>query len=167
MLGIPFSLACIAFLICSAWAPFLHLHFFAPFLALTYYAKPFSKAVGISLFCGLLLDLFSSEFRFGVMTLSSVATTLLLYSQKKHFFEDKPLALSLFTMVISTAFFVVEICLVYLFDRDIPITLATFCIDGIFMSAIDGLYAFLWFTCPLKLYKYLKKKGWRKIDDPA
>jgi hypothetical protein len=129
---------------------------------MVYYAKPFPKAVGLSLLCGLLLDLMSSEFRFGIITLTAVATTLLLYAQKKHFFEDKPLAFSLFTAVISAVFFAIHLCLVYCLDRGAPITAAL-----MVMPLLDGLYAFLWFTCPLKLYKYVKKRGWRKVDDPA
>ncbi len=162
-LYIPFCLALAAALFCSAGFPALHLSFFAPFLALAYYTAPFSKSLWISLGCGVILDLISSEFRFGLMTLTWALTTLLVYKQKKHFFEDKPLALSLFTAVIAAVSTTLELTTIYLFDRGLSISFASACIDTLLMSAVDGLYAFLWFTCPLKLYKYIKKVGWRGL----
>jgi rod shape-determining protein MreD len=159
----PFLLALIAALFGSVVFPSLHLSFFVPFLALTYYAAPVSKALWISVGCGLILDLISSEFRFGLYTLSFVLTTMLLYSQKKHFFEDKPLAFSLFSSVIAAVSIFLQFILIHLFDRGISFSLFTAFVDGIFMSAVDGLYAFLWFTCPIRLYIYMKKVGWRNL----
>ncbi len=158
-----FLLALFAALFFSVFFPSLHLSFFVPFLALTYHAATFSKALWISVICGLILDLISSEFRFGLHTLTFVITTLLLYSQKKHFFEDKPLAFSLFSSAIAAVSIFLQFILVHLFDRGIPFSVLSTFLDGIVMSAIDGVYAFLWFTCPLRVYTYIKKVGWRNL----
>ncbi len=158
-----FILALIGAVFGSVFFPYLHLSFFAPFLALTYHATTLSKALWISLACGLILDLISSEFRFGLSTLTFVLATLLLYAQKKHFFEDKPVALSLFTAAIAAVLTLLQFILVHLFDRGIPFSALTIVTDVIFMSVVDGLYAFLWFTCPMRLYIYIKKVGWKKL----
>ena len=159
----PFLLALFAAIFGSVFFPYLHLSFFAPFIALTYYAATLSKALWISVGCGLILDLISSEFRFGLYTLTFVLATLLLYSQKRHFFEDKPLAFSLFASVIAAVLTFLQFILVHLFDRGVPYSALTLFTDVILMPAVDGLYAFLWFTCPIRLYIYIKKVGWKNL----
>lgn len=162
-LYLSFSLALIAAIFGSAFFPYLHLCFFAPFLALTYHASTPSKSLWLSLLCGVILDCISSEFKFGLHTLTFVLATLVLYPQKKHFFEDKPLALSIFTAIISSALTFLQFILVYLFDRGIPFSALTALTDFILMPAVNSLYAFLWFTCPIKLYIYTKKVGWKNL----
>ena len=159
----PFALALFATLFGSALFPKLHLSTFAPFLAIVYHVTPFSKALWIALGCGTILDLLSSEVRFGVYALNFVLITLLLYSQKKHFFEDKALGLSLFTTLIAAASTFLQFVLAHLFDRGIPFSSSVVGFDVLLMSAVDGLYAFLWFTCPLKIYTYIKKMGWKNL----
>ncbi len=158
-----FALALAAALFGSVFFPYLHLSFFAPFLALSYHAAPLSKSVWLSVACGLILDLISSEFRFGLYTLTFVITTLLLYAQKRHFFEDKPLALSLFSAAIAAVLIFLQFIFVHLFDRGIPFSMMSAFVDGILMSAVDGIYAFLWFTCPMRLYIYIRKVGWKGL----
>jgi len=92
-----------------------------------------------------------------------VLTTLVLYPQKRHFFEDKPLALSIFTAIISSVLTILQFILVHLFDRGLPFSILTALTDIVLMPIVDGLYAFLWFTCPIKLYIYTKKVGWRNL----
>ncbi len=162
-LYISFGLALLAAIFGSVFFPYLHLSFFAPFLALTYHAATLSKSLWLSLVCGVILDLLSSEFRFGLHTLTFVLATLVLYAHKRHFFEDKPLALSIFTAIISTILTLLQFILVHLFDRGIAFSTLTVLTDVIFMSLVDGLYAFLWFTCPLRLYIYTKKVGWKNL----
>lgn len=158
-----FSLGLIAAIFTSAFFPYLHLCFFAPFLAIAYHASTLSKSLWLSLLCGVILDSVSSEFQFGLQSLTFVLTTLVLYPQKRHFFEDKPLALSIFTAIISSILTVLQFILVHLFDRGLPFSILTVLTDFILMPIVDGLYAFLWFTCPIKLYIYTKKVGWKNL----
>ena len=158
-----FSLAFLAAVFGSVFFPYLHLSFFAPFLALSYHATTLSKSLWLALICGVILDLISSEFKFGLSTLTFVLATLLLYAQKRHFFEDKPLALSIFTAIIAAVLTLLQFVLIHLFDRGISFSTLTVLTDVIFMSAVDGLYAFLWFTCPMRLYIYIKKVGWKNL----
>src|ERR1700722_1061302 len=97
----PFLLA-LLFAVCgTVFLPRVHLLAFSPFLGLLYNKCSFIKALWISSLCGLVIDLLSSEFRFGIHALNCCLTTLLLYKQKRHFVEDRSLALSLFTVLIS------------------------------------------------------------------
>lgn len=158
-----FSLAFFAAVFGTVFFPFLHLSFFAPFLALCYHASNLSKSLWIAVVCGVILDLMSSEFKFGLHTLGFVLATLVLYPQKRHFFEDKPLALSIFTVIIAAGLTLLQFVLIHLFDRGISFSALTFLTDVILMSIVDGLYAFLWFTCPMRLYIYIKKVGWKNL----
>ncbi len=154
----PFLLAFLMTLISTAVFPGIRLMTFAPFFALSYYRLSFPKALWLSFGCGLLLDLLSSELRFGLYALASTAITAVLYMQKRHFFEDKPLAFAAFSALISlvlTAFL--------LFLTDIKLDFTSLLTNLLLMPAIDGLYAFLWFTCPMKLYIYIQKTGWRNL----
>ncbi len=157
-----FALALLATLFNSIFFD-IHLVTFAPFLGIVYHMTSLSRAVWIGLGCGFILDLLSSEMRFGLYSLNFVLITLALYSQKKHFFEDKPLGLSLFTVLIAASSTLLQLVLAHLFDRGIPLSGSLIGIDVFLMSVIDGLYAFLWFTSPLKLYTYIKKVGWRNL----
>jgi rod shape-determining protein MreD len=158
-----FALALVTALFGSILFPFFPLNSFAPFLAIVFYAAPFSKALWISCGCGLILDLLSSEFHFGLHALTLIATTALLFHQKRHFFEEKPIALSIFTAVISCVATLLQLIFVPLFDRGITFSTLSFLTDAIALSLLDGLYGFLWFTCPMRLYIYIKKKGWKAL----
>ena len=110
-----FGLALTFALFGSLLFPFFPLNAFAPFLAIVFYVAPFSKALWISCGCGLILDLLSSEFHFGVHALTWIATTALLFHQKRHFFEEKPVAFSIFTAVISSVSTIFQLIFIPLF----------------------------------------------------
>ncbi len=162
-----FGLALIPALFGSILFPFFPLAPFVPFLAIVFYVAPFSRALWISCGCGLILDLLSSEFHFGVHALTLISTTAILYHQKKHFFEDKPLAFSIFTSVISALSTLMQLIFIPLFDRGISFSLLSFMTDVIALPMLDGLYGFLWFTCPMRLYIYIKKTGWKAVFQKA
>ena len=158
-----FGLALIFVLFGSILFPFFPINAFAPFLAIVFYVAPFSKALWISGGCGLILDLLSSEFHFGLHALSWIATTALLFHQKRHFFEEKPMAFSIFTAVISSVFTLFELVFIPIFDRGIAFSTLSFLTDVIALPILDGVYGFLWFTCPMRLYIYIKKMGWKAL----
>jgi len=157
-----FTLALIPTLLGSLILP-VSLHPFTPFLAIVYYVAPFPKALWISLGCGLILDLLAPGFHFGIHALTLTCASLLLFHQKKHFFEDKPIAVFLFTSLISMATTLLTLLFIHIFDRGLPFSFAAFLTDVVLFSFIDALYGFLWFTCPMRLYIYIKKKGWRAL----
>lgn len=157
----PFSLALLFALFGSALFPQIHLLAFSPFLALLYNRRNFVRALWIASLCGFAIDLLSSEFRLGIHALNYCLTTLLLYKQKRHFFEDKSLALSLFTLLISIVSTVLQLLLISIFDRALPLSGKLLITDLILMPIADAGYAFLWFSCPMKLFAIIQKMGWR------
>lgn len=157
-----FILALLPALTGSLFLPF-SIHAFVPFLAILYYVAPFPTALWISFGCGLGLDLVAPDFRFGIHALTYTCATLLLFHQKKHFFEDKSVAVFLFTALISMATTLLTLLFIHIFDRGIPFSAAAFTTDIVLLSLVDALYGFLWFTCPMRLYIYVKKKGWRAL----
>ncbi len=134
---------------------------FSPFLAIFFNCSNFQRSLWIASLCGLMIDLLSSEFALGLYALNYCLTTLLLFNQKKHFFDDKPLALSLFTMLISIVSTVVQWVLICIFERGLPLSGKLLLTDLVAMPLIDAAYAYVWFSCPMMLYLHSKKVGWR------
>ncbi len=160
----PFLLALSFALFGNIFFPYLRLSAFAPFLAILYNRAPVTKALWIAFGCGFIIDLMSSYARLGLYGLNFVIITALLYPQRRHFFEDKATALALFSTIIAALSILLQLFLVQVFDKSIPLSWKTLFSDVIVMSILDGLYAFLWFTCPMKLYIYIQKKGWKKVE---
>jgi len=158
-----FALAISAALFGTVFFPNLRLMAFAPFLAIAYNRLSLTSALWISTLCGLALDLFSSQMHFGFFSLSYALTTLLIYQQKRHFFDEKPQALSIFTALISIVATCIQLLLNYLFDKQILFSWKLVMSDLIGMPMIDALYAFLWFTLPIRLYLHIKQVGWRQF----
>ena len=157
-----------SFLLASFFAIFgtaltqeIKLFAFSPFLAILYNRANFQRSLWIASLCGLMIDLLSSELRLSLYALNYCLTTLLLFKQKKHFIEDKPLALSLFTMLISIVSTVVQWLLICIFERGLPLSAKLLLTDLVAMPLLDAVYAYVWFICPLMLYLHIKKVGWR------
>lgn len=162
-LTFPFLLALFMTLFGSIFFSSFRLMTFAPFLALSYNRLSFVKALWMAFGLGLILDLLGNELRFGLYALNFVLTTGVIYSQKRHFFEDKATALACFSALIAAFSTLLQLILLYLFDKGLDISGKTVLSDVVLMPILDGLYAFLWFTCPMRLYAYLEKAGWKGL----
>ena len=161
-LWIPFFLALSFLLIGTALFPEIRIWAFSPFLAIAYHRLSFPKSLWLSFFCGLLLDCLSSQFRFGLFSLNFVFVSCFLYFQKKHFFEDKLLSLSLYSILISfllSFFLILFACL----SHEISLNPSLIFSELIVMPFSEGIYAFFWFTCPISLIVYFKKHGLRHL----
>lgn len=159
----PFSIAAFFALFGTALFPQFKFLAFSPFLALLYNRSNFLTSVWIASLCGLMIDLLSSEFRLGIHALTYCLATFLLYQQKKHFFEDKPVALSIFTLIISSVSSVLQLLLISIFDRALPLSLGMLVTDLVMMPLFDAVYAFLCFCCPIMLYLHIRKVGWKTL----
>ena len=160
---LPFLLALVYAVFGTALLPGLHLSAFAPFLAITLMRKGFIPSLWIAALSGLVLDLLNSEMRFGLYALNFSLTALLLHAQKKHFFDDRPFALALFTAVISSVSTLLQYVLLSLFDQKLPLSFGTALSDLVGMPLLDGVYAFIWFNAPIRFYLYARRIGWRNL----
>ncbi len=154
-----FALALLVALFGSAFIPSIRLFAFAPFLALIFMRLALLPSLWIAAATSLLIDLLSSEMHFGAFSLIYCLTTLLTYHQKRHFFADKPLALSLYTALISVVASSLELFFRYALDSPLPLNWMMIATDVFGMSVLDALYAFICFTCPIKIYQYFQRIG--------
>lgn len=145
---------------------FLHsvrLSFFAPFLALAYNRTSFVIALWIAFGAGICLDLVSTCERFGIYGLNFVLTTALLFPQRRRFFEDKASSFALYSAIVAAVSTLIQLALLYVFDSGVVLSGKLFLFDVLALYALDGLYAFLWFTCPMRLYTYIQKVGFKAL----
>lgn len=159
----PFFLALAFSLFGTVFFPHFRLCPFSPFLAIAYHRRPFIPSLWLSLGCGLILDLASSQMHLGLYALTYCLVTVCLYKQKRHFFEEKPVALSLFAAVISSVSGLILLLLTFAFDKQFPYSWELTLFELFVMPFFDALYAFVWFTCPMKLYAYIQRVGWKKL----
>lgn len=165
-LWIPFCFALSFVLWGTALFPQAKIWAFTPFLAITFHRTSLYRSLWTSLFCGLILDCFSSQFPFGWYACIHALGAFFLFRQKRHFFEDKPFALSFYSALLSS-FFSLSLLLGAFWHQEIPMTFSLLLSDLVLMPFLDALYAFLWFTCPLSLIAYLKKRGIKKWLSPS
>ncbi|MBS0629033.1 MAG: hypothetical protein JSS30_02270 [Verrucomicrobia bacterium] len=149
-----FFLALLALVFGASVFPSTRLITFSPFLAIVFLRKPFLPSLWIGALCGLLVDLFTVDIRFGVFALCSVGTTALTFQLKRYFYEDNLFSIPLYTAAISAVFSTLQFVLLrHLVTFNLQLLLSTLLI----MPLVDGLYGFVWFTCPRMVYLTLKR----------
>lgn len=133
---------------------------FAPFLTIAFNRYPLTRALYLAAGCGLIMDLLSTLAPFGFHALVYVIATFCLY-RFRLFFVEKALGVSSFTVLFSVISTLVERLLLNLFGITIPFTWKGAATDFLIMPLLDGFYAFLWFSCPLMLYYFLRRQWFR------
>lgn len=156
MLIFAFILGLTALILQGILLPQLAILAFAPFLALVTMKCPLKKALALSVLAGAMLDLLSED-PMGLHALNYAIITSLLFKSKKHFSHEQPLHLSLFSALISLLSTILQLILLFLFDRRVPFGGRWIFADLIGMPLIDALYAFVWFAAPLALFEKLRR----------
>ena len=157
----PLGLTLFFLLFSSTLIPYIKLSPLSIFLAFLYHRYPLEKCLWISALSGLSLDLLNADARLGIHALTLTLTTLLIYKQKHHFFEDKPLALALFTLPISILWTSLEWLVMPLSGLFCTFSPSLFVTDLFVMPLVDTLYAWLLFCLPLSIYAQVKTVGWK------
>jgi cell shape-determining protein MreD len=142
---------------------------FIPFLALVNLLHPLSKTLPWSCFVGILIDLLSYD-PFGVHALNYTLSSLVCFRGKRYFYFDAPLQFGLYTAFFSFISTVLQVVLLFLFDRRILFQGRWWLIDGPLLPICDALYALLWFAGPLAIYRILRRLGgiyWLKKHQPS
>lgn len=132
--------------------------FFAPFLVIAYYNQTLRSCLWLSLLCGFLIDLLSSQHRLGLFALNYCLTTLFLYQQKKHFFQDNPTTFPLMTFFFSVLSTSIHIALLMFFGKPLFLTSDFFTQDLIRLPLYDAFYAGIAYTFPYLLFPKKGKK---------
>lgn len=129
---------------------------FAPYIALVLLSSPLSKTLRFSAIAGSIVDILSDD-PLGVHALNYTLTAALLFRFRKHFFYENPLHFSLFTIAISFISTLLQLLLLFLFDRRIPFAGKWILGDLIAMPMADGIYALIWFSAPLAIFNILRR----------
>lgn len=158
----PLVLAIVFAIYGPIFTPSLRLAVFAPLLALSFYRLCFVKSLWLSFLCGLVIDTVSSQMHYGLYGITYCITSAICYMQKKHFFEDKPTALSLFTYVIAAVFSLSLLIVSMFFDKQVHMSSKAIISDVLIAPIFDAVYAFVWFTLPIKLYTFVSTGAWKK-----
>lgn len=139
--------------------PSLKLSFLAPLLIVIYYKTPLHIALIWSLACGILMDLLTGYRHIGIYAANYCLTTLILYPQKKHFFEDSVSTLPVITFFFAIISTLIQVVLLYFLETSFTITLKWVFTDLMIYPCIDALYTYFLFTLPgLVMPKKLKRE---------
>jgi hypothetical protein len=161
-LKIPFFfLALLASLLLPPVWPTLKIYFFVPFLIISYYQCTFISCLWLSIACGTLVDILSVHTFFGLNAFVYCITTLILHSQRTHFFADRlstlPLMTGLFSLV-ATLLFIFSA--VILEDKQL-LSWHLIYTDLILMPGCDMIYGGVCFVLPLQItaeFKRIKRR---------
>lgn len=161
MLKLAFCLGTIALFLQSILFPDFVLLVYAPWIALAILITPNPKGCYLSFIAGVMLDLLSDD-PIGTHALNYTVVASFMYRFRSYFHYDQPLHLGIFTLIISFCSTLLQLFLLFLFDRRVPFTGQWALADLFLMPIADAVYALLWFALPLMIYK----KGifyWKKL----
>lgn len=138
----------------------LQLLFFAPFLVITFYNKNKLTCLWWALLCGMIIDLLSAQMRLGAYAFNYCATVMIVYSQKRHFFEDSISTFPIMTFLFSIVSTLIQVGMFYSFGHSISLSFEWVKQDLIWMPLLDAFYAALLFTLPYLCFpKNFKKQS--------
>lgn len=156
MLTLSFFLGTTALILQGILLPRLAILAYAPWIALLVMQCSLNRTLWLSAAAGAVIDLISDD-PMGLHALNYVLTGALLYRFRKHFLFDQPLHLSLFTALVSGTSTLLQLALLFLFDRRVPFGGRWIIADLVGMPMIDALYAFVWFAAPLALFGRMRR----------
>ena len=160
-----FGLSFAALILQGVLAPPMTLLAFAPWIALLSLSSSLEKTLWLSALAGGCVDLLSED-PLGIHALNYCLSAALLFRFRKPFSQENPLHFSLFSSLVSLVSTLIQMFLLFLFDRRIPFAGKWLLGDLIGMPLIDGLYAWIWIFLPSMLYHKLRRHGsvyWRII----
>lgn len=139
--------------------PLLYLSYFAPFLIVLYYQKPFLISLWGSLLCGLIIDLLSSKTPLGFYALNYTLATSLLYHHRQNFFGDSLSTLPVMVFFFASLSSLMQTGLMYVFEKQFALSWHWVANDLIVMPAYEGAFAFILFILPWRLLGKQPRKG--------
>jgi hypothetical protein len=156
---IGFVLATFMSIIQSALFPSLFLLSYSPFIALLCMYASFKESLWLSAFSGVCGDLLTSD-PLGINAITAVISCAIIFHVRMVLFKEQPLQLCFYTVLISVIWTPIQLMLLFLFDRRLPITGLSLLLDFIEMPLINAGYAFFWFVGPLLIWEWIRSQ-WR------
>jgi hypothetical protein len=159
-----FLMAFVPTLVGPIFFPALKLNFFAPYLVILLYKKPFIKTLWYTLAIGFVIDLLASSTPFGFWTFNYLLSIFLLSYLKPFFFEDKflthPMLSTLFS-ISSTLFYLFT---THLFFHKIQFELKWVLTDLFIYPLLDGLFCLILFKIPLHYLSFFLPEKRRVVQ---
>lgn len=158
-LDIAFFIGLFCTLFIPSSFPSAQLLYFTPFLIILYYKKTFLISLWGSLFCGLIIDLLSSESRLGLYAINYMLATTLIYQLRHNFFPDSVITLPVLTLFFAIVSTILEVIIMIVFDH--PLTLHGHWIFNniIILPVLNAIYAFAVFVLPSLLFSKKQLRG--------
>ncbi len=150
---VVFCLSLFCAIVGPLFFPSMRLCAFAPFLTILFTRTTLINTLWCAFGCGMVIDLLSSNVHLGIHALTYILVTLALFRVRRHFYAHKPIALA----ILSAVFSLLSTVLLFAFSQHIPLTAKGFLSDFIIMPCIDGIYAFIGYTCPIIAYRTIRK----------
>lgn len=167
MLPFAFLLGAIALFIQTILFSHFVLIVFAPWIALCVLKESGIKPLYLSFCAGVFMDLLSDD-PMGLHALNYTITALFLFRYRFFFSLESPFHFALFTALAGFSSTLLQLFLLFLFDRRVPFTGEWALADLFIMPFADAVYALLWFFYPLKAFQKMSRIGgvyWRKIRE--
>ena len=161
-LWLPLCLSIVFAIYGSIFFTDIKLFAFAPFFAITFQRIRFIPSLWICLLSGLFMDTISSQEHFGAYAICYTVVGFVSYGQKRHFFEEKAIALSLYTLLISSIFSLSFMIITRFLGKGLALSPEFLFSELVFTPFLDALYAFIWFTVPMRAYLYIRSGKWKK-----
>ncbi len=157
-----FLLATFSSVFFTALFPQTHLFYYAPFLAILFIDSSLIISLWISCLCGFIIDALSTT----PMGMHTLGYTLLCFSlfRLKRFFNDKPMNIPIFTIVLSMGFSIIEIIILSIFQKNLSPGSSWIISDLLVMPIFDGIYSIILFVVPMKLIYLFKNQFLIKLS---
>ena len=139
--------------------PSFRILFFAPYLIIICYQKPYISCLWSALLCGIIIDLFSSPSRFGLQALNYCLTTGILWKQKRHFFADRLSTLPVMTYLFGLLSTCIQAIFTPTFTVETSLSWTWIASDLICMPMLDAAYGFTLFILPHLVFGKPQRRG--------
>lgn len=155
MIALAFFLCFVAHVLQAVlgWGPTLL--GFAPFLGVCLMRVRLRSCLWLAAGAGFLVDLFSED-PIGLHALNYVVVSGILVRFRKRFSFEEPLHLGIYTVAISFVSTILQLILLFLFDRRVPIHGKWALIDLFCMPLVDGVYGLIWIAGPLWMVQRMR-----------
>jgi len=151
----PFVLSFIVLLIFPSLVPQIRLFAFVPFITFVLARNRLPLCLWLSLFAGLIVDLYSNSSPLGFFALNYTLTSVVVYRYRSYFPEEKVHIFALYSVLYSFISTMLHFVLYALIEMHIKIHLFSLITDLFLLPILDGVYALVWVFFPLKVYEKL------------
>ncbi len=161
---IPFGLSFIILLIFPSFVPQIRLLAFVPFLTFACAHYSLAGALWLSMFSGLIVDLYSKSAPMGFFALNYTLTTVIVFRYRSYFSFEKVHVFALYAVMYSFISTLLHFVLYGLIEMHFKLHLFSVITDLILMPIVDGVYSLACVFFPMKVYDKITRKNYlRKI----